>query len=448
MSQLLDNRIYIFEGAEFEPEHAGSKKEALAILSGYEGKRAVPCILNGILFQSIRLQQKTDVKMIAFRSAVASSHPGDPRLIPVMEYVEALQVCEGFFDNGNAIMLPGRALDLLNGWQLLCSPENLDDVNGSLSDSIPRYGQVSEVFDACRETLLPLTDINKALCFSDLPESVRALANSLESDCKEVEAVQILRWLSTPCGYGQSSLSVALLALRGEDFSVTFPSSFADLKRVSGLLELAPAVACNPLVQALDYIGDPQLLIKEVNQASSKTIAMRNQAFARIMAGEHLVAPEAGAVSELPQFLDLTTNNGDWCDDVEYRIGWNDCRSAFDRHLQAVISAGGVPGEANAFEFPKFLDPTTNNGDWRKDAQHRIAWNDCRAKIKALLPSLITHVCARDAVAASNATALDGILEAEQDHAKGLISDESLARVKALQRASEAPDISDVPTEV
>ena len=28
-------------------------------------------------------------------------------------------------------------------------------------------------------------------------------------------------------------------------------------------------------------------------------------------------------------------------------------------------------------EIPDFKDPSTNNGDWRKDAEFRMGWNEC-----------------------------------------------------------------------
>ena len=33
-------------------------------------------------------------------------------------------------------------------------------------------------------------------------------------------------------------------------------------------------------------------------------------------------------------------------------------------------------------EIPDFKDPSTNNGDWRKDAKFRMGWNECRDVMK------------------------------------------------------------------
>lgn len=32
--------------------------------------------------------------------------------------------------------------------------------------------------------------------------------------------------------------------------------------------------------------------------------------------------------------------------------------------------------------IPDFMDPSTNNGDWRKDAEFRMGWNACRDAMK------------------------------------------------------------------
>lgn len=36
---------------------------------------------------------------------------------------------------------------------------------------------------------------------------------------------------------------------------------------------------------------------------------------------------------------------------------------------------------------PVELDPTTNNGDWRNDAEWRMGWNECRRRMIERMPA-------------------------------------------------------------
>lgn len=57
----------------------------------------------------------------------------------------------------------------------------------------------------------------------------------------------------------------------------------------------------------------------------------------------------------------------------------DDCEAGIDltKWLKAAWKSR-VPEGYSVVKIPPFKDPSTNNGDWRKDAEYRMGWNACR----------------------------------------------------------------------